>query len=48
MCQYSVFYGEYENEKKMGQKNLTFPDGDLNPEFLHKFPPKICILREIK
>ena len=48
MCQYSVFYGEYENEKKMGQKNLTFPDGDLNPGFLHKFPPKICILREIK
>ena len=20
MCQYSVFYGEYENEKKTGQK----------------------------
>ena len=35
------FYGEYENEKKMGQKNLTFPDGDLNPGFLNKFPPKI-------
>ena len=31
MCQYSFFYGEYENEKKTGQKNLTFPDGDLNP-----------------
>ena len=41
MCQYSVFYGKYENEKKTGQKNLTFPDGDLNPEFLNKFPPKI-------
>ena len=41
MCQYSVFYGEYENEKKTGQKNLTFPDGDLNPGFLNKFLPKI-------
>ena len=25
--QYSVFYGEYENEKKKGQNNLTFPGG---------------------
>ena len=33
MCQYSVFYGEYENEKKTGQKKLTFPDGDLNHDF---------------
>ena len=49
MCQYSVFYEEYENEKKTGQKNLTFPDGDLNPGFLNKtFPPKISILREIR
>ena len=40
MCQYSVFYGEYENEKKTGQKNLTFRDGDLNPRFLNKFPPQ--------
>jgi hypothetical protein len=31
MCQYSVFYGE--NKKKTGQKNLTFPDRDLNPGF---------------
>jgi hypothetical protein len=23
ICQYSVFYGEYEKEKKTGQKNLT-------------------------
>ena len=42
MCQYSVFYGEYETEKKTGQKNLTFPDVDLNPRFFNKtFPPKI-------
>ena len=52
MFQYSFFYGEYENEKKKEQKNLTFPDGDLNPGFLNpgflsKFPPKIWILREI-
>ena len=40
MCQYSVFYGEYENEKKTGQKKLTLPNGDLNPRFLNKFPPK--------
>ena len=48
MCQYSVFYGEYENEKKTGQKNLTFPDGDMNPRFLNKFPTTILILREIR
>ena len=48
MCQYSVFYGEYENEKKTGQKNLTFPNGDLNPGFLNKFPPTILIFREIR
>ena len=41
MCQYSVFYEKYENEKKTGQKNLTFPDGDLNSGFLNKFPPTI-------
>ena len=38
---YAVFYGEFENEKKKGQKNLTFLDGDLNPRFFNKFPPKI-------
>ena len=35
------FYGEFENEKKKGQKNLTYLDGDLNPRFFNKFPPKI-------
>jgi len=29
--QYSVFHGEYENEKKTGQNFLTFSNGDLNP-----------------
>ena len=38
---YAVFYGEFENEKKKGQKNLTFLDGDLNSRFFNKFPPKI-------
>ena len=41
MRQYSVFYLKYEKGKKRGQKNLTFPDGDLNPGFLNKFPPTI-------
>ena len=27
MCQYSVFYGEYENEKKTGQKNWPSQQG---------------------
>ena len=33
---------------KQDKRNLTFPDGDLNPKFLNKFPPKIWILREIR
>ena len=41
MRQCSVFYEKYENEKKTGQKNLIFPDRDLNPGFLNKFPQKI-------
>ena len=48
MCQYSVFYGEYENEKKTGQKHLTFPNGDLNRRFLNKLLPTIWNLREIR
>jgi hypothetical protein len=48
MCQYSVFYGEYENEKKTVQKKIDLPNGDLNPGFLNKFLPTILILREIR
>ena len=33
MCQYLVFYGEYENEKKTGQKKLTFPVGIWSSNF---------------
>ena len=40
MCQYSVFYGEYENRKKTGQKNLTLPNGDLNPKFFEQVPAR--------
>ena len=38
MCQYSVFYGEYENEKKTGQKNLTFPDEGFEPRIFEQVP----------
>ena len=41
MCQYSVSYGEYEDEKKTGQKIWPSNIGDLNPRFLNKFPPTI-------
>ena len=27
--------------KRKRDKKMTFPDGDLNPGFLNKFPPKI-------
>ena len=33
MCQYSVFYGDYENEKKTGQNKFDLPNEDLNPRF---------------
>ena len=41
ICQYLVFYGEYENKKKTKTKKITIPNGDLNPGFLNKFPPTI-------
>ena len=33
MCQYSVFYGEYENEKKTGQKIWPSPMEIWTPDF---------------
>ena len=39
MFQYSVLYGEFENEKKKGKK-MAFPGGDLNPGFLNKTDAK--------
>ena len=38
MCQYSVFYGEYKNEKKTGQKNLTFPRLGFEPRIFEQVP----------
>ena len=43
MCQYLVFMENMKIKKKMGQKKLTFPNGDLNPRFLNKFRPTILI-----
>ena len=41
---YSVFYGEFENEKKKKDKKiLTFRSGDLNTRFSVIFPPIIWI-----
>jgi hypothetical protein len=37
MCQFSVFYGEYENEKKKGQNNLTF-QGGFEPRIFEQVP----------
>ena len=41
-----IFYGEFENVKKKGQKILTFPSGDLNPRFSVTFPQMIWIFME--
>ena len=38
----------HENEKKTGQKRLTFPDWDLNPGSLNNFLPQNLNLREIR
>ena len=38
MCQYSVFYGEYENEKKTGQKNIDFPQWGFEPRIFKQVP----------
>ena len=34
-------------KRKRDKKNLTFPDGDLNPGFLNKFPPKFWMIFDI-
>ena len=48
MSQYSVFYGEYENEKKNGTKKFNLFQWGFEPRILNKFTPTICILREIR
>ena len=40
---YAVFYGEFENVKKKGQKILTFRSGDLSPTFSVIVLPMIWI-----
>ena len=36
MCQYSVFYGEYENEKKMGQTKFDLPWQGFEPRIFEQ------------
>ena len=35
------FMENMKMKRKRDKKKLTFPNGDLNPGFLNKFPPKI-------
>ena len=36
MCQYSVFYGEYENEKKTARKKFDLPRRRLEPRIFEQ------------
>ena len=40
MCQYSVFYREYENEKKTGQKKFDLPRRGFEPRIFEQVPTK--------
>ena len=35
---YAVFYGEFENEKKKGQKNFDLPERGYEPQIFSNFP----------
>ena len=35
---YAVFYGEFENEKKKGQKKFDLPDWRFAPQIFINFP----------
>ena len=35
---YSVFYGEFEYEKKKGQKNFDLPERGFEPQIFSNFP----------
>ena len=37
MCQYSVIYGEYENEKKTGQKKFNLLQRGFEPPIFEQF-----------
>ena len=38
MCKYSVFYLEYENEKKKGQKKIDLPQRGFEPRIFEQVP----------
>ena len=38
MCQYSVLYGEYENEKKKRQKKVDIPWQGFEPWIFEQIP----------
>ena len=35
---YAVFYGEFENEKKKGQKKIDLPERGFEPQIFSNFP----------
>ena len=35
---YAVFYGEFENEKKKGQKMFDLPERGFEPQIFSNFP----------
>ena len=41
MFQYSVFYGEYENEKKKGQEKFDLPRRGFEPQIFEQVPATI-------
>jgi hypothetical protein len=48
MCQYSVFYGEYENEKKTGRKKFDLLRRGFEPRIFEQVPAQNLNLREIR
>ena len=38
MCQYSVFYGKYENEKKVGQREIDLPQWGFESWIFEQVP----------
>ena len=48
VCVNIQFFMENKKMKRKRDKKMTFPNGDLNPGYLNKFPPTIGILREIR
>ena len=38
MVQMCIFYGEFENEKKKGQKFFDLPEQEFEPQIFSNFP----------